>query len=66
MTLDCDEMRAEAEDLHEVAARHMSEAADRGRFAPDYVNAMVTVAKIETAAQRIEAKIEEDCDARDA
>ena len=61
MPLDCDELRACADLLHDEAAERMVWAQRDGRHQPAYVDRMRTVAAIEEVALAVEAKVAEDC-----
>lgn len=67
MPLSCDDLRAQAADLHRLAAERMTRAIERGRFAPGYTAEVMLVAQVESAAEKVEAEIvDRDRQRRDA
>ena len=61
MTIDCDQLRECADLLHDRAASEMDAAQRDGRHLPTYVERMRVVAELEGVAERVEAKLSEEC-----
>ena len=62
MVLSCDDLRAQAADLHRLAAERMAKAIELGRFAPGYRAQVLLVARVEGAAEKVDAEVAQRCD----
>ena len=61
MPTDCDQLRECADLLHGAAASEMNAAQHNDRHLPTYVGRMRVVAELEGVAERVEAKLSEEC-----
>lgn len=61
MPIDCDELRACADLLHERAASEMEAAQRKGRHRTTYVGRMRVAAELEGVAEVVEAKLSGEC-----
>ena len=61
MSIDCHQLRECADLLHDRAASEMDPAQRGGRHLPTYVGRMRVVAELEGVAERVKAKLREEC-----
>lgn len=61
MPLDCDDLRACAELLHEGASREMDAAQRQGRHQLDYIHRLRRVVQLEETAVAVEQKVDDEC-----